>query len=177
IEVPGGFPGVTPGLGLSYGSGAGAGLAGIGWSLDVASIERRTLHGLPAYDADDEFVADGSEQLVRVSASGGDAVYRARFEGGFVRYTFHDAGAAGYWTAEYPDGRIGTFGAAADGELVADARTAGESGQTFRYHLVEMVDLHGHRMVYDYEHIDGAPYCVGIRYVFSDGGVARYEVK
>lgn len=62
---------------------------------------------------DDEFAADGSEQLVRVSGGASSATYRARFERSFVRYTWCEigSGAGGYWVAEYPDGRVGYFGA------------------------------------------------------------------
>lgn len=47
--------------------------------------------GLPRYGASDLFVADGGTWLVQVEG-GADAVYRARFEGSFSRYTWHDVG-------------------------------------------------------------------------------------
>lgn len=83
FRVPAGFPGVTPEFGLSYGSGNGSSIAGIGWALDVPSIERMTSKGLPEYVADDRFASNGSAELVRVSKSGDQAVYRARNEGAF----------------------------------------------------------------------------------------------
>ncbi|WP_236515343.1 toxin TcdB middle/N-terminal domain-containing protein [Sandaracinus amylolyticus] len=176
IRVPRGFPGVTPDLALRYGSGSGSGIAGMGWSLAVPSIERLTLRGLPSYDADDEFVANGGEQLVRVASPTRDPVYRARFEGAFVRYTWHGAGAAGYWTAEYPDGRVGYFGASAEGVIDPDARLTGPAGQTFRYHLVELVDVHGHRVRYGYQRIGGVPYLRSIGYVHA-GSTPRYAIE
>ena len=120
IEVPGGFDGLTPSVGLSYSSGAGNSVVGLGWSMGMPFIERMTSRGYPDYDADDRFVANGSEQLVRVSSTATTAVYRARFEGGFVRYSWFDRGAGdeGYWTAEYPDGLVATVGATADGTPV-----------------------------------------------------------
>src|SRR5690606_35402528 len=132
IELPAGYPGMTPELSLAYSSSAGNGLVGVGWSMHVPSIERLTLRGLPRYVADDEFAADGSEQLVRVSQCGSDAVYRARFVRSFVRYTWRGVGEAGYWTAEYPDGRVGYFGATSDGTLVPEARLESAAGETFR---------------------------------------------
>ena len=66
IEVPGGFDGLTPSVGLSYSSGAGNSVVGLGWSMSMPFIERMTSRGYPDYDADDRFVANGSEQLVRV---------------------------------------------------------------------------------------------------------------
>jgi hypothetical protein len=182
IPVPRGFPGVTPELGLRYDSGAGSGAVGIGWSMDVPSIERLTLRGLPEYDTDDEFTADGA-QLVRVSQN--PAVYRARDERGFVRYTWMNAGdgAAGYWLAEYPDGRKGYFGADRDGRLVGAARHEA-AGRTFRYALVDMVDVFGHRLHCTYQRDAAAPDQVGaslllaVDYVFAQGDDAdsTYQV-
>ena len=105
IDTPEGFEAVTPALALTYSSSAGSGVVGLGWDLAVPFIERMTNRGLPRYDVDDAWVANGGEQLVRVE-DGETATYRARYEKGFVRYRWHarGAGAAGYWTAESPDG-------------------------------------------------------------------------
>jgi YD repeat-containing protein len=182
VPVPAGFAGTTPDIALRYDSGAGSGAVGIGWSMDVPNIERLTLRGLPEYDTDDEFTASGG-QLVRVSAD--PLVYRARDERGFVRYTWHDAGdgAGGYWTAEYPDGRVGYFGADRDGVLDPAARVEAD-GRTFRYNLVEMVDVFGHRARYLYERDQAAAGQVGtsllvaVDYVFGQGddGPATYQL-
>jgi RHS repeat-associated protein len=182
IPVPQGFPGVTPELGLRYDSGAGSGAVGIGWSMDVPAIERLTLRGLPDYDLDDEFTAEGG-QLVRVSQN--PLVYRARDERGFTRYTWVEAGdgAAGYWLAEYPDGRKGYFGATHEGRAVATARHE-DAGRTFRYALVDMVDVFGHRLHYTYQRDDAQPGQVGASlllavdwvYAQGDAGESTYQV-
>ena len=174
IAVPAGFPGMTPSLALSYSSGAGNSAAGVGWSLDAPFIERLTVRGLPKYTADDGFAVGGGEELVRIPATD-PAVYRARFEGGFVRYTWKDAGtgADGYWTAEYPDGRVGYFGADATGATVAKARVAGPKG-TFRYLLVSMVDRYGHRVDWAYDLFDNKSLPVHVGWVFV-GGKPEYE--
>src|SRR5882724_10460088 len=44
-----GRSGFTPGLALSYDSGAGNGPYGFGWSLGYPTITRRTDRGLPQY--------------------------------------------------------------------------------------------------------------------------------
>ena len=67
LELPEGFAGATPSLSLSYNSGAGNGVVGIGWGLEVPHIERFSLRGLPRYDASAVFAVDGSEELVCVS--------------------------------------------------------------------------------------------------------------
>src|SRR6266851_8410289 len=43
-----------PKLSLSYDSGAGVGLFGLGWRLSVPSIFRKTEKGLPRYQDDEE---------------------------------------------------------------------------------------------------------------------------
>ena len=87
-----------------------------------AAIERMTARGLPRYQTSDLFAANGGEELVRL---GSTATYRSRYEGGFVRYTWVDPmgpGRGGYWTAEYPDGRVGYFGADSQGVIDPPSR-------------------------------------------------------
>ena len=175
IDLPEGYSEATPPLHLVYNSGAGNSDVGLGWSLAVPSIERMTSRGLPHYVQDDIIAANGSDELVRVSS---DGVYRARFEGGFVRYTWVDsagAGRDGYWKAEYPDGRIGYFGAASDGTSVATAVVQGTQG-TFRWHLVEQVDPLGHQLRYEYSKDGAVSHLTRITYVFDAQGKAKYEV-
>src|SRR5690606_32484679 len=169
-----GYQGFSPSLGLSYNSAGGASVAGVGWELGVPSIERTTVRGLPEYDGNDTFAAGGGgAELVRTP---GTRTYRARFEGGFVRYSWLAVGdgSEGYWKAEYPDGKVGYFGARADGTLVPEARLAGAGG-TFAYHLVELVDVFDHRIEYGYVLDGGRPYLAHIGWVES-GGAFRYEV-
>ncbi|WP_051397877.1 SpvB/TcaC N-terminal domain-containing protein [Runella limosa] len=102
--------GFTPQLSLSYNSGVGNGLFGIGWELDLPSIQRRTDKKLPRYfdsndiqkiAAEDSFMFSGAEELVplleldggqwKVKQFSDDTTnciirqYRPRIEGGFSR--------------------------------------------------------------------------------------------
>jgi RHS repeat-associated protein len=106
--------GFGPKVGLSYDSGAGNGPFGLGWSLGVAAITRKTSKGLPRYldgiDTDtssgadsDVFMLSGVEDLVPLmDRSGTNAsvrkakrswagstywvrAYRPRVEAGFAR--------------------------------------------------------------------------------------------
>lgn len=179
IEVPAGFAGVTPELALGYSSGNGSTSAGIGWDLPLPTIERMTWKGLPEYTTDDLFAADGSEQLALVGIESGERVYRARFEKSFVRYRWLSSGdgRGGYWIAEYPDGRIGYFGADRNGVEVDSARVTGSDGQVFRYHLVEVVDVFGHRLHYRYRIWGNVALVDRIEYVHSGNGQPRYAVQ
>jgi len=178
FEVSRGFSGLEPELGLSYSSGSGTGVVGIGWSMPMPTIERMTTRGVPTYTTSDRFAADGGEELVAVS-TGSDRVYRARYEKGFVRYTWvgAGAGAGGYWKAEYPDGLTGYFGADALGNEVGEARSRHSDGGVYRYHLVDVVDPWGHRLHYTYDTFGGnRPLMTGAEWVFVNGQ-ARYTAQ
>ena len=61
--------GFGPQLALSYDSGAGQSVYGLGWNLAVPNISRKTDKGLPRYqdvDESDVFLISGAEDLVPV---------------------------------------------------------------------------------------------------------------
>ena len=176
VPVPSGFAAVTPALDLSYSSGGGSSFVGMGWDLALPTIERMTSRGLPEYTDADLFAAGGSAQLVQVS-DGEPAVYRARFEGGFVRYKWFNRGAGdeGYWVAEFPDGTRGFFGADAGGNPVPEARVGGDEG-TFKYHMVEKVDVHGHAMRMGYVSVGQMALPDTIAWLF-EGDTPRYQAR
>ena len=67
IEVPTGRSGVQPGISLQYSSSAPNGIAGVGWLLELGSIQVSTKEGLPKYSAADEYVlmqAGSTQELV-----------------------------------------------------------------------------------------------------------------
>jgi RHS repeat-associated protein len=75
IAVSPGRSGFSPQLSLSYDSGAGNGIFGLGWNLGIPSITRKTQKGLPQYrDAEDSdtFLLSGAEDLVSVLKWDGD---------------------------------------------------------------------------------------------------------
>jgi len=179
VDVPDGFDGLTPMVDLNYSSGGGSDILGIGWSMSNFSIERMTSKGLQKYDVDDRFVADGSDELVRVS-TGTDAVYRLRFEGSFIRYTWKSRGTGegGYWLAEFPDGRMGYYGADENGVEVPTARiTVPTSTRTFRYHLVAMSDRFGHFMRLSWTKDAGGTSLLERIDYLQDGASARHSVR
>ncbi len=179
VELPEGFAGMTPSVHLGYSSGSGSSVVGIGWDLSLPLIERMSLRGLPEYTTEDEFAVNGGEELVHVGTEAGVRVYRARFEKGFARYQWHDAGdgSGGYWTAEYPDGRTDFFGADQDGTAVPDARVTHPDGGVFRYHLVATTDLFGHRISYTYQKHGDTALVDTIGWVYSGSDTPRYSVR
>src|SRR5215216_584040 len=74
ISLSPGRAGFGPQFSLSYDSGSGNGIFGVGWSLALPSITRKTDKGLPQYrDAEesDVFILSGSEDLVPVLVESG----------------------------------------------------------------------------------------------------------
>jgi RHS repeat-associated protein len=179
IRTPDGFSGVSPQLALSYSSGSGSSVAGIGWSFEQSSVERMTSKGLPVYSTADLFAADGGEELVRVSGSGDRVIYRARYEREFARYNWIGGGDGknGYWKVELPDGRVSYYGADRDGNSVRSARVEHPNGGTFRYMLVDTVDPFGNRLHHDYVLTDGYPLLDAIGYVYGTDDKPRFSVR
>ena len=72
IQVPRGIGGMEPQLSLSYSSGAGNGLLGVGWSLQgpsaitrcPKSLARDGERGAVRFDADDRYCLDGQRLLL-----------------------------------------------------------------------------------------------------------------
>src|SRR5438552_11709276 len=57
LALPPGRNGFQPQLSLGYSSGSGNGPFGLGWSLSVPGVSRRTSKGVPLYDdAQDVFI-------------------------------------------------------------------------------------------------------------------------
>lgn len=114
IGVPEGRPGLTPSLSLSYSTGQGNGLFGLGWSLSIPGVSRSTIHGLCTYDdAVDTFVLSGLEDLVPLPRNAKDdpVPYRPRTEGSFARILHIDTKAEGnFWKVESKDGLISHYG-------------------------------------------------------------------
>src|SRR5271165_4835593 len=64
ISLPPGRNGLQPQLTLQYSTGNGNGPFGLGWSLSVPGVSRKTTSGIPRYDdAGDTFLLSGAEDL------------------------------------------------------------------------------------------------------------------
>src|SRR5262249_59440511 len=89
LQLPAGRNGLQPSLSLSYSTGNPNGPFGLGWSLPVPGVRRKTDKGIPRYDpALDTFLLSGAEDLVPVSGVGTGAVRdRPRSEAGYARIT------------------------------------------------------------------------------------------
>jgi len=135
IETRPGHAGFGPALSLVYSTHAGNGVAGLGWSLGLASVARRTDKGLPSFDDDrDRFTLQGDELL----PVGGEH-YRLRIEGRHARVRH----AGDHWIVEERDGTRVFFGVDSDHRLHDGHRTAA-------WFVSHKIDVHGNRVDYTY---------------------------
>jgi hypothetical protein len=187
IALPPGRNGFQPELNLVYSTGNGNGPLGLGWSLSVPGISRKTSQGVPIYDnTQDAFVLSGAEDLVPVEASGAETRYRPRTEGLFARIIHHHDATNDYWEVRSKNGLAslyGTPGAAGhDPAVVADPV---EQTKVFAWKLTQTTDPFGNTIKYEYWRDAGAegahhwdqPYLSRISYVdYTDGEEDKFLV-
>jgi RHS repeat-associated protein len=86
VPLSPGRGGFSPELSLQYDSGSGNGCFGLGWSLSVPKITRRTDKGLPLYDDNNEsdvFLLSGTEDLVPRFARNSNGEFIVNRDGSF----------------------------------------------------------------------------------------------
>lgn len=161
-----GRSGFGPQLSLSYDSGAGNGVFGLGWNLSLPSITRKTDKGLPRYwdsEESDVFTLSGAEDLVPILKAGGtiDEVnrdgyqirkYRPRIEGLFARierWTKVDSGET-HWRSLSKD-NITTLYGKTENSRMADP---GDPTHVFSWLICESYDDKGNAIRYQYKSED-----------------------
>ena len=154
IVVPPGRKGVQPNLAISYSSSAGNSWCGVGWNLDLGSIQRDTRNGIPNYDSTDTFIATvGGANMKLVDI--GSSEYRAQIESGFMRFIYQEAG--NYWEVYDKGGTKYYFGHNSDSRLT-------NSSGTLSWSLDEVLDTNGNYMAISYSQDQGQIYPSQIQY-------------
>jgi RHS repeat-associated protein len=110
LELPAGRAGLAPALALGYSTGRPNGHFGLGWTLDLPAVRRKTDKGVPRYDAQDVFAFAGSDLAPVPGAPPGEQRYRPRVEDAFARITRRRGGGQDYWEVRGRDGVRSTFG-------------------------------------------------------------------
>jgi len=168
IQVPPGRNGIAPNLALTYSSSRKNGRLGVGWDLDLGSIQRSTKFGVN-YGAND-YVATihgSSAELVRWVGQG-EGVYRAKIEGAFSKFTFDSAN--NQWIMASKDGVKYTFGSSAGSRIQTGAGT-------FRWHLARVQDPDGNTMTVTYTQDSGTAYPQRIEYTKNGSVEASNRVE
>lgn len=168
-----GRDGFGPQLSLAYDSGSGDGVFGVGWSMALPAITRKTDKGLPRYLEPrefDVFILSGSEDLVPELASNpGDTRppeddqyqfddkaingylvrrYRPRIEGLFARIERWTRLTDGdtYWCTYSKDNVLSVFGRTSESRIANPEDVT----QVFSWLICESYDAKGNAIVYDY---------------------------
>jgi RHS repeat-associated protein len=169
IATSPGRSGFGPQLALSYDSGVGNGPFGVGWSLSIPTISRKTEKGLPQYrDADesDVYLLSGAEDLVPVLNPDGTRFrddtsvpgylihrYRPRIEGLFARIErwTHVATEDIHWRSITPDNILTVYGLDG-GSRIADPL---DERRVYTWLICETRDDKGNAMLFRYKAEDG----------------------
>jgi RHS repeat-associated protein len=168
IATSPGRSGFGPQLSLSYDSGAGNGPFGLGWSLSLPSITRKTDKGLPRYqDAEesDVFILSGAEDLVPIPrpADATDPAgyrvqrYRPRIEGLFARVERWTAEgtAETHWRSISRDNVTTLFGVDNDSRLFDPADPNPEQPtRIFSWLICQRYDDKGNAIEFEYARED-----------------------
>lgn len=174
--------GAAPHLSLSYDSGAGNGLFGLGWSIAVPSVSRRTDKGIPRYADSDVFQLTDAEDLVpaelpapRVDGMFDVQAYRPRTEGGFARIErWQDRGTGEtHWRVTSRDNVTSVFGR----DPAARVADPSDATKVFRWLLEETADDRGNVVSYEYKAEDRAGVDVTAPYEANRMAVANRHVK
>ena len=153
IEVSPGTAGFQPELALSYDSGFGNGILGIGWKLNLPFIQRQTDKGLPGYDDSDRFIYSGQGELVPLE----NGFFRLKIETSFTRFQK----TADSWLVWDRSGVRHDYGETASSRLETDSGT-------FQWFPERSVDPNGNEIQYTYFKDGAAVYLEEIRYGFAD---------
>jgi RHS repeat-associated protein len=176
IATSPGRSGFGPQLSLSYDSGSGNGPFGLGWSLALPSITRKTDKGLPRYqdaarhhpvtgqDESDVFILSGAEDLVPVLVEDSQGHwtrevvpprdgytitrYRPRIEGLFARIERWTRQSDGdtYWRSISKD-NVTTFYGKTLESRIADPE---DPSKVFTWLICQSQDDKGNAIVYSY---------------------------
>jgi RHS repeat-associated protein len=120
IDIPAGINGMQPSLALTYHSNGGNGWLGLGWDLELGSIERSTKNGLD-YSADNYMLrmAGSTIDLVPISKDeygvsipANQYQYRAKIEGLFFKIIAYKdlSGVPQYWEVFDKSGSLYRYG-------------------------------------------------------------------
>jgi RHS repeat-associated protein len=155
INLPKGVNNHTPDLSMSYNSGNGYGICGMGWQIGPGSIKRQTEKGIPRYvdspnnidddhdgqideyDEIDTFLGLDNEELISINSN----TFRARIENNFIRYKKID----NYWQANLKDGSYLIFGKSPTNRM-----TDHTGHRIFEWLLEKRVDVNGNTIQYKY---------------------------
>lgn len=148
---------MQPAFALTYRSGAGNSILGMGFDINPGYIMRSTKNGRPAYDDTDTFyfLSDsGATELVFLAADSGVRVYQAKIESSFTKFYKNTDDT---WRVIDKAGNQSFYG-----QSTYSKETG--SGGTFKWHVTRSQDTNGNYMDYIYFKDQGKSYLEKVEY-------------
>lgn len=152
-----------PKISLDYNSAEGNGVFGMGFSISIPYISRKTEKGIPRYDSSDAFILSNADELVpklvgnskeldtRVVEESGInwrvTGYLPRVEGDFARIEFWEGNGSSYWKI-VSKGNITSVYGQSENARIANPE---DSGCVFRWLLEKAFDAKGNKVEYLYK--------------------------
>lgn len=156
--------GFGPQLTLQYSTGTGNGPFGLGWSLSIPRITRKTEKGLPKYTDEDVFVMSGAEDLIPSDKQLNEkdapddylvTRYRPRTEGLFARIekwvSKNDTGNI-HWRAITKENITSIYGKRSQTRIIDPENHE----HIYEWLLEETFDSRGNHILYEYAKEDEA---------------------
>ncbi|MFZ3138668.1 MAG: FG-GAP-like repeat-containing protein, partial [Thermodesulfovibrionales bacterium] len=163
---------MAPNLALTYNSSGGNGILGVGWNLELGSIQRSTKRGVNynpnETDSDADYIISGSSgELVRrgdldTNCLSSETAYGNKIEGAFSRYCKTSSNS---WIVTTKDGTKYYYGK--DPYTQYEAKQDNTYG-TFKWCLVRAQDTNGNYMTVTYTKAYGEIYLDEIKYTGNE---------
>lgn len=159
IEVPAGRKGMDPGLALNYRSGNGNGVIGVGWELELGSIQRALNNGIVDFTQNNYLHTKTGYASSLISV--GSNVYQTKIEGNFSRIQQLAANDGNpYWVVTDKAGLRFFFGQTA----ASRQDDPGNGSRIFKWNLDRVEDTNGNVMLIYYYKNQGQIYLDRIEY-------------
>ena len=181
IEVPPGRNGMQPNLMLSYASSGGNGWVGMGWKLEMGTIERQTRWGVLYQPTTAEEQA-GKVYTIRLNGISADLVqdatdpllYHEKVKSGFLRIKKLSADGTSGWEITDTKGTKYKFGTGATTRVQG---TVSGATQIFRWCLERVDDRDGNYMTMAYTADQGQEYLSQIDYTGNGATAPTNSIK
>ncbi|OUR97633.1 hypothetical protein A9Q86_15585 [Flavobacteriales bacterium 33_180_T64] len=177
IRIPAGRNGMQPNVGLRYSSEGGNGWLGLGWSMNMPSVNLDTRWGAPIFDttgeselynlngemlmypnnflphrhAGDEVSGyDTSLQNRTEYINDGAKIFTPRKQGGFAKIERYGTTPENYyWKTTDASGTVSWYGGY-DGNLIDNTIVRNDANNIVHWALYKVEDVFGNNMVYTY---------------------------
>jgi RHS repeat-associated protein len=171
LEVPVGRAGMQPTLTLHYRSSNGNGILGVGWDLDIGSIERNTHSGVD-YSSDSYVyrTPSGTSSLVSL----GNNEYRAQIESFFYRFRKLNAlDGRPYWEVTDRSGKQYLYGETSMSRLDDPSNP----NAVFRWCLDKVIDTDANYLTASYTKDSGQIYIAEIDFAGYQTNLPTNTIK